>query len=110
MVDGQSAQWDDDGSWEEEPVLDETEVDPEWQAYYDAIMAKPAWPIRVLSWTLSTLTALILGLAIMVQWGLWLALTMQIFNGWGGILGGLVAAVQIWLLFGTSQTKQSCEL
>jgi hypothetical protein len=110
VVDGQSAQWDDEGSWEEEPVPAETEVDPEWQAYYDAIMAKPAWPVRVLSWTLSTLIALILGLAIMVQWGLWLALTMQLLNGWGGILGGLVAAVQIWLLFGTAQTKQSCEL
>ena len=73
-------------------------------------MSPPAWPIRALSWTLSTLIAFVLALAIMVQWGLWLALTMQLFNGWGGIAGGLVVATQIWLLFGTAEKKQSCDL
>lgn len=34
------------------------------------------------------------------QWALWLAVTMQAFKGWGGVFGGLICAVQIWLFFG----------
>lgn len=109
-MDGQPADGDEDGSWEDDVPAEEPEVDPEWQAYYDAIMSKPAWPIRIVSWALSSLIALVIAVAIMVQWGLWLALTMQLFSGWGGIVGGLLVAVQIWLLFGTAEKKQSCEL
>ncbi len=71
-------------------------------------MSKPALWVRVLTWVFSSIFCLTYALTVMLQWVLWLILTMQFFGGWGGILGGLIAAVQIWLLFGTANKPQSC--
>ena len=109
-ADGQSADWDGDVDWEEDSASEVPAADLEWQAYYDAVTSKPAWPTRVLGWVLGGVMTLALALAVIVQWGLWIALTMQLFDGWGGIAGGLIAAVQMWLMFGTAEKKQSCSL
>lgn len=61
-------------------------------------------------WVLNGLEALVLAVTIMVQWFLWLALTSQVWAPWGMAIGGLIVAVQIWLLFGTATPKNACEL
>jgi hypothetical protein len=61
-------------------------------------------------WVCSSLLALVFALAVMLQWFLWLVLTMSLFSGWGVIFGGLVFALQLWLLFGTAQRSKACEL
>ena len=74
------------------------------------MMAVPRLWVRIANWILTYLFALTAAVAVMVQWALWLALTMQFLGGWGGIVGGLIVAVQIWLMFGTATTNEACEI
>lgn len=86
------------------------EVDPQWQEYYDAVTRPAPFYIRALTWIFGGLLTLILAVTIMAQWALWFILTSQFLGGWGGIAGGLIAAVQIWLLFGTADKKDACSI
>lgn len=67
----------------------------------------PAW-LKVTLWTGWALLALVMAVTIMVQWFFWLAVTMLLFSGWGGVIGGLIVAVQIWLMFGTATKERQC--
>lgn len=78
--------------------------------WYDAMQRGPSPVVRVMLWLGVGLLALVFAVTVMAQWFLWLALTSLLFAGWGMILGGLITAAQIWLLFGTAAKKESCEL
>jgi hypothetical protein len=108
-VDGQSADWDESDDLEVETTTS-PELDKEWQEYYDAVTTPPPVYIRILTYGFGWSLTLILAVTIMAQWALWFILTSQFFNGWGGIAGGLIAAVQIWLMFGTAEKKSACRL
>ena len=89
----------------------EPEIPEEMREMYDAMMAGPPVWVTVGNWIIGSLLALVLAITIMVQWGLWFALTMQFLNGWGGIVGGLICAVQIVIFFGSKkEAATSCEI
>ena len=51
--------------------------------------------------------ALLAALTIMLQWFLWLALTVQLFNGWGMAIGISLCAAQMLMLF-EEKPKAEC--
>jgi len=53
-----------------------------------------SWALRISAW----IDALLGGLTVVLQWGLWMVVTSQIFPPYGIALGLVIAAVQILIL------------
>lgn len=70
----------------------------------------PPWWASALMFVGWWLVALVFAVIVMAQWVLWMVLGSSILGTVGIVLAGLMSAVQMWLLFGTPNTKQSCDI
>ena len=89
-----------------EPEAPITEIPGmEWWA------AGPPWWFSTGTRLLTGLTSLCFALVVMLQWGLWLIVTGNLFSPWGMALGVVIAAAQILALFDNRSSKGgSCAL
>ena len=70
----------------------------------------PAW-FRWSSWVMMGLTSIVVAVVILLQWAVWMILTSQLFSPWGMILGIVVSASQILLMFGRERSaKATCAI
>ncbi len=93
---------------ESEPI--DFEDYPEAKEWMEMASTPPPWWTAVLTTLGWGLLTLVLAVTIFAQWCLWLILGMELLGIPGLVLGGLIWAVQIWLIFGTANLKQSCDL
>ena len=93
--------------YDDEPNLADSVEAQEW---IDMATQPPPWWASVMIVVGWGLVALVFGVTVMAQWVLWMVLGSSFLGVVGIALGGLVAAVQMWLLFGTPNVNESCDL
>ena len=81
---------------------------PGYEAWMDVMRDGPPWWYGWASWAVSMLSALCFGLIVMLQWGLWLILTGQLWSPWSMGIGLVIAVVQMPMLFEERKSKESC--
>lgn len=76
----------------------------------EMVSQPPSWWSAALSTAGWGLVALILAVTIMAEWLLWMIFGSVYLGTTGIALGGVMTALQIWLLFGTATVERSCDL
>lgn len=70
----------------------------------------PRW-LAGFEWLSRWILILGLALSIMIQWTMWIALGMELWNPWGMGIGAAISIVQIALLFGRwTPRAETCEV